>query len=87
MPVKTAEDINGKMIMLASEAHQVQMAQDRSSLNSFLAVLSVKQVTEICTEMSGMAKKGSQGGDEGEVLLSHPAFFHSLVNCKPVLVN
>lgn len=49
--------------MLPSETNQVEMAQDRSSLNSFLAVLSVKQVMDTCTEV--LAKKGSQCGDEG----------------------
>lgn len=42
---------------------------------------------EICTEMPGMAKRGSQCGEKGKVLLSC-AFCHSVVSvCKLVLLS
>lgn len=63
------------------------MAQDRSILNTFLVLCSVRQEMGICTEMLSMAKRGSQCGEKGKVLLSC-AFCHSVVTvCKHVLLS
>lgn len=57
------------------------MAQDRSILNTFLVLCSVRQEMGICTEMLSMAKRGSQCGEKGKVLLSC-AFCHSVVTAS-----
>lgn len=66
--IKTVGDPARRMRLLAREVHQEQMAQDRSGLSSSLAALGVKRVMQVGTAVSGMAKQGSQRGDEGDVL-------------------